>query len=235
MSRFVVAILALFCCFSWSQAQRKPLKMGIGLLGAAYMGDMNQNGSELYKFYPGINTSFEFASHRRVVPQLAAGYGRFVAQNRDLGVVDGVRLNSFVSTTFFFADLRIKYRFRKDRKVIPYLSAGVGLLNYTPEDIDGNGLSENISTRSEGEVYNSITASLPLTVGCEFKFSPLLSVSAEVTHRRSGSDYLDNIGVLGTRKGKDHLNTAALTLHLTFDPEHPINIGNLNGRHRTDD
>lgn len=235
MRQLFLTLLAIVCLCASAQAQRKPLKMGIGLLGAAYMGDMNQNGTELYKFYPGINSSFEFASHRRLVPQLALGYGKFVAQNRDLGVVDGIRLNTFVETTFFFGDFRLKYRFRKDRKVIPYLSAGFGILNYTPRDVEGNGLSDNISTRPDGEIYSSLAGTLPLSAGCEFKLSPLLSVSVEATHRRTGSDYLDNIGTLGARKGKDHLNTAAITMHLTFDPEHPINIGNLNGRQRDDD
>lgn len=235
MRRIILLFLAILSLGSWASAQRKPLKTGIGMLGAAYMGDMNNNGTELYKFYPGINASFEFASHRRVVPQLCGGYGKFVAQNRDLGVVEGIRLNTFVETSFFFADLRIKYRFRKDRKIIPYLSAGFGLLNYTPHDIEGNGLSDNISTRPDGEIYSSLAASLPLTAGCEFKLSPLLSVSMEANHRRSGTDFLDNIGSLGTRKGNDHLNTASITMHLTFDPEQPINIGNRNGRQRTDD
>ena len=235
MRRILLILLALVCVCSFADAQRKPLKMGIGLLGAAYMGDMNNDGTELYKFYPGINSSFEFASHRRVVPQLALGYGRFVAQNRELGVVEGIRLNTFVETTFFFGDFRVKYRFRKDRKIVPYVSAGFGILNYTPRDVEGNGLADNISTRPDDEIYSSIAASLPLTAGCEFKFSHLLSVSVQATHRRTGSDYLDNIGTLGTRKGNDHLNTASITMHITFDPEHPINIGNLNGRQRNDD
>jgi len=214
--------------------QQAPLRIGLGLFGAALSGDINDNGEEFYRFYPGVNLSLQFANKKLISPQLTAGFGKFVAQNRDLGEVEGIRPNTFVETPFFFADLRFKARFLRQKGFQPYLSAGIGLLGYTPKDAEGNPLLDNFPTRKETETYGSVTASFPLSIGFEVRMSPILTLGTEYTYRPSGSDYLDNIGELGTRSGNDRINTFALNLFITFDPENPVNFRNLKGRERRD-
>ena len=226
---FFILTLSLVC---FANAQRKPLRMGLGMIGTAYQGDLNVDGTEFYRFYPGAHLTFEFASHKRLTTSLCGGYGRMVAQDRDLQPVDGIQPNIFASTNYFYADFRLKFRFRRDRKLIPYVSVGGGFLNYTPRDAEGNALADNFSTRKDGEEYGSITATLPLSAGIEYNFSKLLAVSVEYTHRRTTTDYLDNIGELGLREGKDHLNTLSLNIHITFDPENPILWMDHKGRDR---
>ena len=212
-------------------AQQKPLKIGVGLLGASYVGDLNVDGNALHRFHPGVSISLQFDSEKLITPQLNTGFAKVVAQNRDLQPVEGVSPNSFVETPFFFVDFRLRARFLREKAFHPYVSAGIGLLGYTPKDEDGNNLLDNISTRQEGETYGSITAGFPMSIGAELELSPLIGMGLEYTHRFTASDYLDNISQLGTRDGNDKLQSLLVSIYFTFDPNRSIN-NSIRGKDR---
>lgn len=217
-----VAILALLLVgfpLLAQQGPQRPLRLGVGLLGATYVGDLNSKGGSIERFSPGATLSLQFASTRLISPQINAGFGRFVAQDRDLEPVEGVQPNTFVQTPFFFVDFRLKARFLRETPVHPYLSAGIGMIGYTPKDLEGNNLIDNYATRNEGETYGSMSAGFPLSPGLEIELSPILMLGLEYTYRPTTSDYLDNVGLIGLRKGKDKLQSLLLTLYITFDPD----------------
>jgi hypothetical protein len=190
----------------------------MGLMGAGYRGDLAVGEQAYHRFYPGLGISLQFLSEKLISPQLNTGFGKFVAQDRDLPAVEGVQPNTFVSTPFFFVDFRLKARFLRARRCVPYLSAGIGMLGYTPKDVNGNNLLDNVSTREEGEIYGSITAGFPLSVGLELRMNRLMALGLEYTFRPTGSDYLDNVGLLGYKEGKDKLHSLMLSLYFTIDP-----------------
>lgn len=221
--RYTIFLLLVSTGLQAQGPEQKPLKMGIGLMGAAYVGDLNTNGESLYRFYPGVNISLQFASEKLIAPQLNAGFGKFLSQDRELVPVEGVSPNTFVETPFFFVDFRLRARFLREKPINPYLSLGLGLLGYTPRDVEGNNLLDNVSTRAEGESYGSLAAGFPLSIGTEYKLSHLLSLGLEYTYRLTTSDYLDNIGQLGMRNGNDKIQSLLLSLYVTFDPNRPVN------------
>lgn len=231
-----LAIIALFClAFQGLFAQApapKPLRLGLGLLATGYSGDLNTGSSPFERFYPGAALSLQFASEKLLSPQLNGGFGKFIAQDRDLSAVDGVQPNTFVQTPFFFVDLRLKARFLRQKAIHPYLSAGIGMLGYTPRDADGNNLIDNFATRQEGETFGSMSANFPLHAGIEFVMNPVLMLGLEYGIRPTTTDYLDNIGQLGLRSGNDMLQTIALSVYFTFDPEYKPNSTILKGRDR---
>jgi hypothetical protein len=233
MKKFIgtVFVLLLVTRLLGQSGPQSPLRLGIGLQGTTYVGDLNSKGGAWERFSPGAALSLQFASQKLLSPQLNAGFGRFVAQDRDLESVEGVMPNTFVQTPFFFVDLRLKARFLREAGIHPYLSVGVGMLGYTPKDQDANNLIDNFATRNEGETYGSMTASFPLSTGLEVQLHPILMVGLEYTYRPTTSDYLDNIGQVGLRDGKDKLQSLLLTLYVTFDPE-GLNAGSLRGRDR---
>lgn len=237
MNKSVVLIFLLVlgaAAVSAQQVERsiKPLRIGLGLMGAGYAGDLNYKGEQFYRFYPGFNLSFEFHGKALIKPQLQAGYGKFVSQNRSLEPIQGYRVSKYVETSFFFLDFRLKARFFRKTAFNPYLSAGIGMLNYTPRDAQGNALADNFESRLEEEQYSSMTATFPLSVGIDLRFSPILSVGFDFTHKPTTTDYLDNLGKLGLKNGNDRLNTFTLFLLVTFDPENPILRRNLKTRER---
>jgi hypothetical protein len=229
-----IGILLLLAVGARAQAPapiQTPLRLGIGLMGTSYIGDLNSNGGAWNRFSPGADLSLQFASEHLLSPQLNAGFGKIVAQDRTLAPVDGVVPNTFVQTPFFFVDLRLKARFLREAAVHPYLSAGVGLLGYTPRDLEGDNLIDNLATRKAGESYGSMTVGLPLSAGLELRLHPILHLGLEYTYRVTGSDYLDNIGQVGLRDGKDKMQSLLLTLYITFDPD-AAKSGTLQGRDR---
>ncbi|MEM1001009.1 MAG: hypothetical protein AAGN35_28400, partial [Bacteroidota bacterium] len=182
-------------------------------------------------FHPGVSISLQFASEKLISPQLNTGFGRFVAQDRDLPAVEGVSPNRFVETPFFFVDFRLKARFLRETSFNPYASVGIGLLGFTPRDQDDNNLLDNISTRAEGETYGSLTAGFPLSLGAELQLSPLVGLGLEYTYRLTSSDYLDNIAQLGPRSGNDRLQSLLLSIYFTFDPNRSID-NSIRGKDR---
>lgn len=229
--KWTLWVAFLFMAFqAHAQApEQKPLQIGLGMMGTAYDGDLTTNGDALYRFHPGFNFSFQFASEKLISPQLNAGFGRFVNQDRDIASVEGVQPNTFVDTRIFHVDFRLKARFLRDKAVHPYVSAGIGLLGYAPRDEDGNNLLDDLNTRNDGETYGSITASFPLSPGVEIELSPLLMVGLEYTYRPTGSDYLDNISQLGTKSGNDKIQALALSLYFIIDPNRSTS-GGLRGK-----
>lgn len=230
IKRLPFLLLLLIGLSAQAQTEQKPLRLGIGLFGASYSGDLTENGDALHRFHPGVNISLQFASPKLISPQLNTGFGRFVTQDRDIPAVEGIQPNTFVDTRFFYVDFRLKARFLRQSWFHPYASLGIGLLGYTPRDQDGNNLLDNISTRQDGETYGTITASFPMSLGMEFELSHLLMVGLEYTYRPTGSDYLDNISALGQASGKDKLQAILLSLYFTFDPDRPVNQRDLRGK-----
>lgn len=213
---------------------QSPLRLGFGFMGTAYQGDLTTQGTQFYRFNPGFNASLQFASQKLITPQVNAGFGKFTAQDRDIPAIDGVQPNTFVQTNFFFVDLRLKVRAFRRHKVNPYASIGIGLLGYTPRDEDGNGLVDNSNTRNPDELYGSITAGFPMSLGIEFHMNPIMSLGLEYTRRGTGTDYLDNIGQLGPAEGNDRLHHLQVTLFFTLDPDGLNDWRNLKGRDRRD-
>lgn len=234
MRRFATILFTLLAAtMAMAQdAPQKPLRVGIGLLGSTYTGDLNTGGQSFTRFYPGMAFSLQFASPKLLSPQLNTGFGKFVAQDRDIAAIDGIQPNTYAETPYFFVDFRLRARFLRDRVIGPFVSAGIGMLGYTPKDMAGNNLLDNISSRKEEEVYGSLTASFPLSFGTEIRMSHFVSVALEYTFRPTGSDYLDNIGILGQRDGKDKVQSMLLSLYFTIDPERTINPNNMRGRDR---
>ncbi|MEM7040125.1 MAG: hypothetical protein AAF570_24350, partial [Bacteroidota bacterium] len=153
---FLLCLLGMTLAMAQGSEQ-KPLRLGIGLLGASYVGDLNTGDDPVVRFHPGVSISLQFAGDKLLSPQLNTGFSRFVGQDRSLDRVEGVTPNTFVETPFFFVDIRLKARFFRQKNINPYVSAGLGLLGYTPKDQDGNNLLDNIATRNDGETYGSLT------------------------------------------------------------------------------
>jgi hypothetical protein len=217
-SWILIVLISLFSAPLWAQGEAgKPLRLGVGLLASTYIGDLNARGGSMERFTSGASLSLQFASEKLLSPQLNAGFGRIMAQDRELQAVDGVYPNTFVQTPFFQVDLRLKARFLRASPVHPHMSAGVGFLGYTPKDMDGNNLTDNYSTRRSDETYGPMTASFPLSAGVEVPLNGTLMVGLDYTYRMTASDYLDNVGRLGQRKGNDKLQSILLTLYITFD------------------
>lgn len=216
-----ICLLILFLpVISMAQSASPPLRLGMGFSGYSYLGDLVEQAPRVVRGYPGASLSVQFDGQKRIQMQVNGGFGRFTEQN-DLvrtHAVTEVIPNDFVQTSFFYTDLRLRLRFLRRSAIQPYVSAGAGLLFFNPRDAAGNFLGENIFTRKDNENYSTIVAGFPTTVGVEARMSKQLGLSLEYTYRFTSSDYLDNIGELGTKKGNDAIQSLQLSVLISLAP-----------------
>ncbi len=225
MRQFLTSLL-LVAGISFLQAQDgpPPLRIGVGMMGISYAGDLTVDDGSFQRFSPGGHLAVQFAGAKKLRPALIAGYGGFREQIDVFpgSVPAGIEPNTFVETSFFFADFRLQYYFLQNARVSPYLAAGVGMFSFSPQDQDGNFLGENIFTRQEGETYNTTIASFPITAGVNIDVNQVISLSVGYTQRFTPSDYLDNIGLLGTKNGNDVVQHFQMGVHFTLVPRDEI-------------
>ena len=218
----------LICAFllpvmSSAQPAPKPLQVGIGLMGASYIGDLTEESIYLRRIYPGGNIAIQFDGKAFLQPQFNVGFGKFAEQSDFLlpEATPEATPNRFVETSFFYTDLRMRGRFFRRRAIQPVLGAGVGLVFFNPKDAEGNSLGENIFPRLPDETYNTTVPSFSGSAGLVGRINDLLSISLEYTFRYTGTDYLDNIGMLGSRNGNDRLQHLTVGLFFTLRPRIP--------------
>lgn len=224
------------------QAQQEgppPIRIGVGMMGITYRGDLTVDEGSFQRFSPGGHLQVQFAAKKPIRPSLLAGYGGFREQIDVFpgNIPAGVEPNTFVETNFFFADFRLNYFLLSKKRFSPFVAAGVGMFSFSPEDQDGNFLGENIFTRLEGETYNTTILSIPLSIGFQYEVNQVIALSLGYTHRLTPSDYLDNIGSLGTKEGNDVVQHFQVGVHFSLvpgdqikrppppqDPDRPLDI-----------
>ncbi|MEL6649858.1 MAG: outer membrane beta-barrel protein, partial [Bacteroidota bacterium] len=218
---FILCLLLLPLSL-WGQSQRQ-VKVGFGLDGISYIGDLSDPNQKIHRIYPGANLSIQLEGPKRLKLQLNGGFGKFSEQYDDVrpSNTPGVRVNTFVETSFFYGDLRLKYRFPISQHFHPFLTAGAGVLSFTPRDQEGRFLNDALFTREPDEDYSTIVPQIPFGAGVQARINPAVSISLEYLFRFTPTDYLDNIGRLGTREGDDFLHGLQLSMYITLSTPPP--------------
>jgi hypothetical protein len=187
------------------------------------VGDLTESFSALNRFYPGGAISFQMEGKSRLKGQINTGLGTYSEQLAYSDVISDnpkVKPNNYVYAPFFFVDAKINYHFWNTRHFHPYLATGAGIMTFAPTDDEGNSLFEAPKTRPKGEEYPTFTFYIPATLGLQFQMNPFLGLGLDYTYRRVFTDYLDNVGILGTRKAPDFLHSVQVSMYITPNPEH---------------
>jgi len=202
------------------EAAPAPLRVGFGLMGITYQGDLSTEDGDIFRVYPGMNLSLHFEKDKRFRPQLNLGFGKFIDQTDriNLPTADGLTPNPFVETSLLMLDFRLRAWIIKKGRLRPFVGVGAGLLFFTPRDKNGNFLIDNIFSRFEDESYPAFLPVLPLELGFEFRINDKAGIALSYNYRRSGTDYLDNLGRLGPIGGNDAVHTLTATLAVTLRP-----------------
>lgn len=214
MKNILILSFVLLCSLNVSAQQKSPgspLQIGLGLSGIAYVGDLSSTATQFQRVHPGGNISLQRVSSRPLDLQVNGGFGNFVEQTESSA---SSQINTFVDTRFVYGDLRIRYRLLLRKKVQPYLSAGAGVLVFSPRDQEGKFLIRNSGTRKDSEEkYNTAVPQLPVSGGIYMKINHIAGISFDYTYRFTPTDYLDNISQLGKRRGFDALHALQLSVY----------------------
>lgn len=211
----ILVCLLPFLSYSQSDTNTRSLKVGFGLSGFSYLGDFATGNGSLQRVYPGANFSIHTESQSSLQLQLNGGFGKFAAQYDGENTNTGQLIHTFVETPFYYGDLRLRYRFLKGSWQ-PYAAIGAGILVFSPRDENGKPLKFIDESREEGESYNTIIPRLPISLGVERQINDKVSAGINYTLHYTPTDYLDNVGSLGSKPGKDILHAITLNLSVSL-------------------
>ncbi|MBX7243311.1 MAG: LysM peptidoglycan-binding domain-containing protein [Bacteroidia bacterium] len=225
MHCFSLSLLAQTTDTLISRTKRlKVPSLGIALTGTAYTGDLTDDFMKMNRIYPGLNISLQSNVNTRAFlkPQLNVGFGSVAEQADKYPFTQdhpkSVWPTSFVYTPYYYGDVRLKTRMPGSFICRPYLSAGIGLYLFSPEDADGNLLIDAPKTRPFSEIYSTASLYLPATVGLDVKISRIITLGLGYTYLNIFTDYTDNLSNLGLQEGKDALHRLQFSMYVTPAP-----------------
>ena len=244
---FCLTLLLVLPAFGLCQDETssRPLRVGVGLAGYQYQGDLTDGDENPWRMYPGMGLTLQFESSQRLSLRLGGGFGKIIEQTDRVSTItapEGIEPNQFVATSFFYTDIRLTGWLIRKGPVRPYVGTGAGLLFFTPLDQEGNFLSDNLFSRLPDESYGTFAPQLPLMAGINIKPHPRLTLGLEYTYKLLGTDYLDNLGELGAQAGNDRLQDLVLSVQISLpngasqpkpaptpepQPEYPVITGDF--------
>lgn len=120
---------------------------------------------------------------------------------------------------------RNNYRSSKKHFVVPYLTAGVGVIYYNTTAYPGQGkLNDSYLTYEPTRDYPAIALVIPVGGGLRFRINDEVSIAPELVYHITATDYLDNDN---RNKGrnllyKDHYGVATVKLMYTPSVANPL-------------
>lgn len=191
-----------------------PARLGVGISHNAYRGDL---GGAYQRGGLAVHLSYMFSHSKKLHGGLHAAAGRFSGYELSGASPDfeaEVLPNTSFSTTFFSIHYALQYDIIRREHWLLYVSQGLGLIRFTPEDEFGNALPDLPETRAEGESYGSAAAILPTQIGIDYFLPNQLGIGLKLGWLNTTTDYLDNISQLGDKAGNDNVLQVLLQLHI---------------------
>ena len=216
MLKYILQVtFLLFLQNIFAQSPKQQFAIVASISGNSYQGDFTGRNRLSTYIYPSYDLGLQFYKNKNWVKSLQFGYGVVAGQKAEntpfLPNAAGLQVNSYFYTPYFYTALRIKKVFLPHLPFQPYIETGIGAFRYTPLAKNGFPLSNNTDSRIEGEVYNSFSYYVPASLGFVYRLSRAVSLQIAYNYLYTGSDYLDNIGKVGSVKGNDAIQNIAVS------------------------
>ena len=183
----------------------------IGTGTTSYFGDLN-NPKDIFDTKLNLNLSLQKFYAERISARVGLTWFQLKGTDAEANVDGRVRRNlSFVGQNFELNLEGLAYlfprpsRFYRRKSFNVYAIAGIGVAYYIPRaevpELDNNGapLSKGgkktalRKLETEGARYGIMTLVLPLGGGLKYKINPYFNVALEGAHRKTFTDYLDDV------------------------------------------
>jgi len=211
MGRRILSLISLIVLYSQAFAQREATvydgEIGVTLGMAHYFGDLN-NRASFNRLKPAVGVFYR----KQVGSYVGVRLGFHYAQ---LGYSDIYSDNEFqkrrnlsFNSSIWEVALQGDFNFFKfvpgdpDHIFTPYVTLGIGVFGYDPYAyLDGNKYflrplgteGQGSSFYPERQVYGNTALSFPIGMGIKYNISPSLNFGFEISHRFTGTDYLDDV------------------------------------------
>ncbi|MEO6455677.1 MAG: DUF6089 family protein [Ginsengibacter sp.] len=216
-------------------------EFGITAGAAHYFGDLN-NRAAVNRPKPAVGIFFrkQFGNYTgvRVAAHFAQlGYSDIYSKNEFQQ-----RRNLSFNTNIFELALQGDFNFFKflpndpDYTFTPYITFGVGIFSYDPYAYYNGTKNYLRPLNTEGQTfyknrtaYSSMALCFPIGAGVKYNISENLNLSFEISHRFTGTDYLDDVSTtyIGIDKfpaPNGQLSLAAILQDRSFDKGQPIGV-----------
>lgn len=184
--------------------KRKEIHLGIG--PASYSGDLGDpyRGSSLM-----VTAGLTLNKDKKLNGNLRLAIGTVTGQELDYTTVDPsgttATPNTFFSSSFIGLNYEAHYNFIDREKIKVYISQGLGLFRFKPENEDGQALLDLPRTRPLGESYRNITFQLPTQIGAKYYLPGDFAFGIQLGLTNPITDHLDNLGIWGNKNGNDNI------------------------------
>ena len=178
-------------------AQKNELGIGIGI--CRYTGDL-AGSLALYNIRPAVNVSLNRFLNPFLSLKYSASYGTLFADDARSSDASAKARNIRFKSPLIEGSAQLQYDFFTlrdkftDRIWTPFITSGIGLFYFSPNN-------ENTEKRK----YSRIQPALLLGGGVRYMISKKISLSWELTLRKTFTDYLDNVSdkdpVSGIQRG----------------------------------
>ncbi len=220
MKHFLVIIVLLLVSGGGALAQaadslprQKEIFFGIGPV--AYKGDLNASYSKWSSMF---QAGLKFNRFSRFNGHLVVSIGSVSGQNIQYTFDDGSDTaptpNRFFTARLAGFHYELHYNVLHTEKWKIYISQGMGLFRFDPQDEFNKSFVNQLDTRAPNETYGNITLTLPTQVGVLYTLPNAYGVGVQVGYMNTLTDYLDNISDWGTQAGHDNLFSVCFQIHI---------------------
>ncbi|MGB0524406.1 MAG: outer membrane beta-barrel protein [Flammeovirgaceae bacterium] len=217
--RYSLVIALLLSCSLSAFSQNKKAFFQLGVSANSYKGDLQES-------YDKLSSGFHFGvrvhGDKRVNGGLLFHAGSLTGQNvRFVSADPSITPNSFFKTRLLSGQFNLNINIIKKDNFRLFISQGIGLLNFQPENDLGEQLLDLPDTRSFGESYTNNALILPTALGVLYTLKNGFGLALRFTYLNPQTDYLDNISTLGPDDNNDRVFQTNLTLLVPFNLPSP--------------
>ena len=193
----------------WTAAKIQSQNYGIGfVLGASqYKGDLSDKTEKYYenlRFAKGV--SFTYKLHRTM--DFSASFINTYMEAKDSEADSPDRRRRNLSFKSRLNELSLCFHFypvslftKKEHKIKPFIKTGIGVFGFNPmAELDGEWIKlQPLHTEGQGmplsgvNSYSLIDISYPFGFGIDYNPLPYLKIRAEISPRKTYTDYLDDV------------------------------------------
>lgn len=198
-------LFLLFCGLTLCANAQRGFEAG-GWLGVSnYFGDLNTN-FRLNQVGPAGGVALRYNFNNRISLRLAGNVGEVEADDADSNNLFEQTRNLSFKSKVADASLLLEFNFlqynhgSRDNFWTPYLFAGFGATKFNPQaEIDGNVVDlRPLATEGQfqGEEYSLVAGHWAYGGGFKIDLSYEWSLNIEISARRLGTDYLDDVSTV---------------------------------------
>lgn len=196
--------------------KKKEILLGVG--PAAYKGDLSNSYD---KWSSVAYIGLKFNRFKKINGNFTLSIGSVTGQNINYGFDDGSAVsptpNNFFRTTLVALNYELHYNIINKDKFKLYISQGVGVVRFDPQDEFNTSLVDQPSTRALGETYASISLFFPTQIGILYYLPNDYSVGMQAGYWGTTTDYLDNISQWSNSKGSDNVLSVRFEIHIPIE------------------